>query len=157
LKRLGVPTLDELVELARNHPDPVTLFIETKHYPNTTYNFDVERMVTAALKRHRLIQPSPADHLRVAVHSFHPDGLRRLHRLAPNLPTVLLAPRLPSLAAVSQYLAVAKWARANAISFYQTLRAYPEAVDLAHRQGLNVWAGVVHDPIEARYLADLGV
>ncbi len=151
----------ELFDLVKDwiqHNDPdrsVTLFIETKHLQD--YKYQLERNLVDLFQRHGLADPEPTDRFRVAVHSSHPDALALVHRLAPKVPTVLLAPPLRTAAGVSGYLWAATKAHADGISFYKTLRAFPEAVDLAGRRGLNVWAGVVHDPVEAQYVKDLGV
>lgn len=156
LNRLGVPTLAQLLELTGQHGAPVTLFIEVKHF-TARYNHNIERQVVAVLEAYGLTNPTGEARLRPAVISFHPDGLRRIRGLAPNLPTILLAPPLPSLAALPALLATARWAGVQAIGLPKAVPAFPEAVDLAHRAGFNVWSGVVHDALTARYLVDVGV
>jgi glycerophosphoryl diester phosphodiesterase len=129
------------------------VFIEMKHLPNLEF---VRKMV-ALLESKHLTEPAPTDQFRAVLTSSSPLDMALAHRHAPELPTVLLAPQLPSMLAVKAYLSVAKLTHADGVSLYNALTAFPDAVDLAHRQGLNVWAGVVHDPIEARFLNDLGV
>jgi glycerophosphoryl diester phosphodiesterase/pSer/pThr/pTyr-binding forkhead associated (FHA) protein len=158
LQELGVPTLAQLLDLVIDHNGPVTLFTELKHYGPKDKNLESRLVELLSSPKYRhLLNPRPDDQTRVAVHAMRKDHLKLIRGLAPNLPTVLLAPRMQFLWEVSFFLKRAKDAGANAVSLYQTLRAFPEAVDLAHRQGLNVWAGVVHNAVEAQYLVDLGV
>jgi glycerophosphoryl diester phosphodiesterase len=145
--------LDRVNQYVGDNDRPVTVFIEMKHLPN----FEFVRKMAALLDSKHLIHPAPTDQLRAVVTSSSPLDMALAHRYAPDLPTVLLAPQLPSMLAVKGYLALAEKTHANGVSLYNALTAFPDAVDLAHRKGLSVWAGVVHDPIEARYLADLGV
>jgi len=152
-----IQTLDEVLNRTNQYVEengrPVTVFIEMKHLPN----FEFVRKMVALLESKHLIDPAPTDQLRAVLTSSSPLDMALAHRQAPELPTVLLAPQLPSMLAVKAYLSLAKFTHANGVSLYNALTAFPDTVDLAHRQGLSVWAGVVHDPIEARYLADLGV
>jgi len=81
-------TLDRLLRAVRDAGRPVRLLIETKH--PTRYGPHVERRLVALLHHHGLAAPEPGDPVRVRVMSFSPLALRRVTRLAPALPTVLL-------------------------------------------------------------------
>jgi DNA-binding NarL/FixJ family response regulator/GNAT superfamily N-acetyltransferase len=154
----GLLTLDQLVELVLDHDRPVKLFIEIKH--SEKYSWNVERQVVALLQRYGIANPASADQARAAVISFFPDGLKLVRNAAPSLPTVFLAPRLDiaPLATVLTSHRLAQAIGANGISHYiETLRAYPELVDLASRQGMIVYPGVVNNQRDALYSSDLGV
>jgi glycerophosphoryl diester phosphodiesterase len=72
---------------------PVRLLIETKH--PTRYGAGVERRLIALLDKYELATPLPGDPVQVTVMSFSPLAIRRIHELAPTLPTVILLEILP--------------------------------------------------------------
>jgi glycerophosphoryl diester phosphodiesterase len=86
-------TLDRLLRLVREAGRPVRLLIETKH--PSRYGAQVERRLVALLHRHRLAAPAADDPVRVTVMSFSALAIRRVRRLAPALPTVLLLELVP--------------------------------------------------------------
>jgi glycerophosphoryl diester phosphodiesterase len=86
-------TLDRLLAAVRVAERPVRLLIETKH--PTRHGAEVERRLVALLRRHRLAAPAAGDPVQVSVMSFSATALRRVHRLAPAVPTVLLLLWLP--------------------------------------------------------------
>jgi glycerophosphoryl diester phosphodiesterase len=83
-----VLTLDRLLRAVREAGRPVRLLIETKH--PVRHGAHVERRLVGLLHRHRLAAPAAEDPVRVTVMSFSALALRRVRRLAPALPTVLL-------------------------------------------------------------------
>jgi glycerophosphoryl diester phosphodiesterase len=72
---------------------PVQLHIETKH--PTRYGGLVERALVALLTRYGLATPLSRSTSPVTVMSYALTSLRRVHALAPVLPTVLLMDRVP--------------------------------------------------------------
>ena len=88
-----VLTLERLLDEVREAGRPVRLLIETKH--PSKYGPDVERRLVTLLHRHRLAAPDPDDPVRVCVMSFSALAIRRIRRLAPRLPTVLLLELIP--------------------------------------------------------------
>src|SRR4051812_33465085 len=82
-----VLTLDRLLELIVDAPRPIQLMVETKH--PTRYAGLVERTLVTTLRRYGLVLPD-AEPQRVTVMSFSEVALRRVRRLAPPLPLVLL-------------------------------------------------------------------
>jgi glycerophosphoryl diester phosphodiesterase len=137
-------TLDELLHLVKNHDRPVTLFIEAKEHGGR-----LERELAALLNRHGLANPASGDQPRVAVISFYPDAIWRLHRAAPEVPTVLLG-------SAARHLAPYVGASAIGPSI-ATLRAHPEIVDNAARHGLTTYCWTVNDQNDVQFARDLGV
>jgi glycerophosphoryl diester phosphodiesterase len=87
-------TLDRLLRAVRERAGrPVRLLIETKH--PSRFGREVERRLVALLHRHGLADPPPGTPVQVSVMSFSALAVRRIHRLAPSLPTVLLLDLLP--------------------------------------------------------------
>jgi glycerophosphoryl diester phosphodiesterase len=86
-------TLDRLLRAVREAVRPVRLLIETKH-PNR-YGTHLERRLVALLHHHDLAEPAAGDPVQASVMSFSPLALRRVRRLAPRVPTVLLLDLLP--------------------------------------------------------------
>lgn len=86
-----VLTLDRLLRLLREAGRPLRLLIETKH--PSRHGRQVEQRLVNLLHRHRLT--SGDGDLQVAVMSFAAFALRRVRRLAPELPTVQLLELLP--------------------------------------------------------------
>ena len=89
----SVLTLERLLELVRDTARPVALAIETKH--PTRYAGLVEQRLFEVLDRFGLARPRLGDATDVRVMSFSPVGLRRMRKLAPSLPRVLLMDRVP--------------------------------------------------------------
>lgn len=90
-----VLTLERLLHALRDVGRPVRLVIETKH-PNR-YGPQVEQRLVALLEAHGLATPVPDAPVQVAVMSFSPLAIRRVRRLAPNLPTVQLLEAIPAV------------------------------------------------------------
>ena len=88
-----VLTLERLVQLSQDYDRPVELHIETKH--PTRYGGLVERALLDLLARYGLASPVSRSVSRVTVMSFAASSLRRIHLMAPELPTVLLMVRVP--------------------------------------------------------------
>lgn len=91
-----VLTLENLLRLALDHADrprPLQLHIETKH--PTRYGGLVERTLVDLLARYGLSDPVSRSSSRVLVMSFAAVGLRRMHQMAPGIPTAFLMDRVP--------------------------------------------------------------
>jgi glycerophosphoryl diester phosphodiesterase len=91
--RIRLLTLDRLLDALRDRGGPVRLLIETKH--PSRYGAAVERRLVALLRQYGLAEPAAGDPIRVTVMSFSALALRRVHRLAPGLPTVYLMEIVP--------------------------------------------------------------
>jgi glycerophosphoryl diester phosphodiesterase len=86
-------TLERLLGALRDHGGPVRLLIETKH--PSRYGAEVERRLVEMLHRYGLAKPKADDPIQVTVMSFAALALRRIHRLAPGVPTVYLLEIMP--------------------------------------------------------------
>ena len=96
-ERRSVLTLERLLQLARDSTTvagrPVQLHIETKH--PTRYGGLVERALIDLLQRYGMAKPLSRSVSQVTVMSYAPTSLRRVHAMAPVLPTVYLMDRVP--------------------------------------------------------------
>lgn len=148
--RTGVLTLDRLVDFVLDVGRPVGLAIEAKH--PTRYAGLVERTVVDVLGSHGLLRPAP-DHPEIRLMSFSLLSLRRVHALAPELPTVLLMRRVPW------------WLRDGTLPprvpiagpALAVLRRDPEFVERVHQRGGKVHVWTVDDPADVEFVVSLGV
>ena len=154
-ERHSVLTLERLLQLAVDSRSPsgrpVSLHIETKH--PTRYGGLVERCLVDLLERYGLAAPLSRSVSPVTVMSFAPTSLRRVHQMAPMIPTVFLMERVPvryrdgtlplRVSAAGPALAV--------------LKAHPRYVDRVHARGGRVWCYTADDPADIDYLLALGV
>ena len=129
----------------------VQLQVETKH--PTRYGGLVERSLVALLDRYGLADPVSRSASPVAVLSFAPTSLRRIHALAPALPTVLNMERVPL-----RYRdgSLPPQVRAAAINL-RVARLHPGYVSRAHSHGHRVHVYTVDEPQDIDYLLALGV
>ncbi|WP_176561205.1 alpha/beta hydrolase [Mycobacterium neglectum] len=145
----GILTLERLLELVNGRDQPVTLFIEIKQRGG-----ELETALVDLLNRTGLANPaSPAD-ARVAVISFYPDALVRVHRGAPNVPTVQLG--LTQLGSITRHVGGTIGATAIGPSI-AALRANPEMVELAAARGMATYCWTVNDQADVQFARDLGV
>ena len=133
--RASVLTLDRLLQLVVDAGRPVGLAIETKH--PTRYAGLVERRLVRLLDRYGLAHPRLGSASRVRVMSFAQVGLRRVHRLAPSLGTVLLMERVPLRFRDGSLPPGVRIAGPS----IEILRSHPRYVDRVHRAGheVHVW------------------
>ena len=130
-----VLTLERLLRLALDSERPVQLHIETKH--PTRYGGLVERALVDLLARYGLAQPLTRSASRVTVMSFAATSLRRVHAMAPSVPTVLLMSRVPL-----RYRDGTLPPRVSiAGPSLEVLKAHPRYVERVHAAGnrLHVW------------------
>jgi glycerophosphoryl diester phosphodiesterase len=155
-----VLTLERLLELVGDAPQPVRLLIETKH--PTRYGGLVEKELVELLARFGWAgRAGPPDSLRqpadmasrVVVMSFAPTALRRVKLLAPDVPTVLLLEwRLPGLRDGMLPAGVP-----IAGPGLQVLQAEPGFVERAHARGNQVYVWTVNEPDDVDFVWGLGV
>lgn len=140
-----VLTLERLVQLALSHDRPVQLHIETKH--PTRYGGLVERALIDLLVRYPAAQPL------VTVMSFAATSLRRIHVMAPHLPTVLLMTRVPLRYRDGSLPLRVPIAGPD----LAVLKAHPAYVERVHAAGhrLHVWT--VNSEADIAYVRGLGV
>jgi glycerophosphoryl diester phosphodiesterase len=149
-----VLTLDRLLELVVDAPRPVQLLVETKH--PTRYAGLVERTVVESLRRFGLTAgPGPQGGPRssVTVMSFSEMALRRVRRLAPSLPLVLLMERVPvpwRSGALPKGVTIAG-------PSIEIIRKHPRYVRRVQDAGRGVFVWTVDEPVDVELLCALGV
>ena len=146
-----VLTLARLLELVVNAPRPIELAIETKH--PTRYAGLVERRLIETLAQVGLAAQAAEGSGQVRVMSFSEVALRRVRRLAPGVPMVLLMERVP----VSYRLGSLPRGVAVAGLSIEIVRAHPKFVHRLHAQGHGVHVWTVDDADDIDLVARLGV
>ena len=146
-----VLTLERLVQLVLDKDRPVELHIETKH--PTRYGGLVEKALIDLLARYGLARPVSRSVSRVTVMSFAPTSLRRIHAMAPELPTVYLMARVPL-----------RWRDGSlppridiAGPSLEILKAHPGYVERVHAMGNRVHVWTVDSPTDIASMLGLGV
>jgi glycerophosphoryl diester phosphodiesterase len=147
----GVLTFDALLELVVAAPRPVTLFVETKH--PVRYAGLVEAKLLATLARHGLAKPADKMRSRVLMMSFSARAVRRMHRHAPQLPTVLL---LNSIHPLRKDGSLPPWADLAGPGIH-LLRADPGYVARARSHGHETYVWTVDDPADIALCQRLGL
>jgi len=149
--RRQVLTLERLLEVVTDCGRPLDLAIETKH--PTRYAGLVELTLVELLSRFGLTAPARDGRCRARVMSFAPTGLRRIHALAPAVPTVYLMRRVP--------LRLRDGERPRGVTALgpalPALRTHPEYVDRVQAGGGQVHVWTVDDPADVDYVIGLGV
>ncbi len=150
-----VLTLDRLLEYATSSPGRVRLAIETKH--PTRHTRKVEEALVDTLRRFGLLgngRPVEwAGRPAVRVMSFSQLAVRRMHELAPGIPTVqLIGKRLRTVR--RELLIGAATAVGPGIG---VLRTDPEYVADAHAAGKEVHVWTVNRPADMDFVRGLGV
>ena len=154
-ERRSVLTLERLVQLAVDSRSPsgrpVQLHIETKH--PTRYGGLVERALVALLTRYGLAAPLSRSVSPVTVMSYALTSLRRVHALAPVLPTVLLMDRVPV-----RYRDGRLPLQVSAAGVAMRVpRKHPGYVQRVHAQGGALAVFTVDEPDDIDLCLDLGV
>ena len=150
-ERRSVLTLERLLQLVLDHGRPVQLQVETKH--PTRYGGLVERSLVDLLDRYGLSQPLSRSVSRVAVLSYAPTSLRRIHAMVPAVPTVLNMDRVPvryrdgSLPPQVGGAGIA----------LRIARAHPSYVEKVQAHGGRVQVFTADEPADIDYLVELGV
>lgn len=147
-----VLALDELLRVVSERAArPVLLLIETKH--PSRYGPGVERRLVALLRRHRLATPDPQAAVRVSVMSFSLLALRRVQRLAPALPVVLLLDRLPLGLPARWPLDRLPPGVSIAGPSIELVRARPGLVPALRAAGHRVYVWTVNEPADLALVA----
>ena len=146
-----VLTLERLLQLALDSDRPVQLHVETKH--PTRYGGLVEKALVDLLDRYGLAQPLTRSASRVTVMSFAPTSLRRVHVMAPAVPTVLLMARVPL-----RYRDGSLPPRVDiAGPSLDILQAHPSDVERVHEAGNRVHVWTVDSEEDISFVLGLGV
>lgn len=146
-----VLTLDRLLRSLREAGRPVRVLVETKH-PNR-YGAEVERRLVALLRAHDLATPAPDDPVRVTVMSFSPMAIRRVRRLAPALPTVLLLEALPPMVRLGRLPFDTRIAGPG----IRLVRSRPSLVPALRAAGNQVYVWTVNRPADLDLVRGLEV
>jgi glycerophosphoryl diester phosphodiesterase len=147
----SVLTLERLVQLVTSHALPVELHVETKH--PTRYGGLVEKALVDLLERYDLARPASRSVSRVTVMSFAPTSLRRIHAMAPGLPTVYLMSRVPLRYRDGRLPPRVEVAGPS----LEVLKAYPQYVERVHEQGNRVHVWTVDSDADIEEVLALGV
>ena len=146
-----VLTLERLLQLVLDADRPVQLQIETKH--PTRYGGLVERALVELLARYGVDRPRTREESRVAVLSYAVSSLRRIHLMAPGLPTVLNMDRVPVWLRDGT-LPPQVWAAGVDM---RVMRKHPKYVERVHRAGGRVHVFTADKPDDIDLLLRLGV
>ncbi len=147
-----VLTLDALFALVRDWDRPVQLAVETKH--PTRYAGLVERQLVDLLRQYGWAHKVEDEGgQRVRVMSFSRVSLRRVHDLAPAVPTVFLIDR------VRRRYRDGLLPRGNVIAgpSIDMVRRFPRYVAKAQAKGHAVHVWVVNDQADLELCKGLGV
>jgi glycerophosphoryl diester phosphodiesterase len=145
-----VLTLERLIEAAQAVDRPIRLLIETKH--PTRYRGLVEERLVTVLRRYALDRPGTGP-LQATMMSFSAGAVRRVRRLAPELPTVLLMDLLPPWLRDGRLPAGIPIAGPGV----RLLRNHPRLVDRLHDQGKQVYVWTVNSAADVDLVRGLGV
>lgn len=155
----GVLCLTELVELAFDWGQPVTLFIETKH--PVRYGALVERRLLELLDGYGLVEPRHAARVHAVMMSFSTAAVWRVRRSAPMLPTVQLGEAARFLGAGSAEASGAANAGPPGVRSVGpsigTLRERPQLVERAVAAGRGVYCWTVDEFADVTFCRDVGV
>lgn len=146
-----VLTLEQLLRLVTESERRVELHIETKH--PTRYGGLVERALVDLLSRYGLASPLSRSVSQVTVMSFAPTSLRRIHVMAPTLPTVYLMSRVP-LRYRDGSLPPRMFVAGPSL---EILKAHPRFVERLHSQGNRVHVWTVDAQADIEFVLGLGV
>jgi glycerophosphoryl diester phosphodiesterase len=154
-ERRSVLTFERLLQLALDSRTPsgrqVQLHVETKH--PTRYGGLVERSLVDLLTRYGLAEPLSRSVSPVTVMSFAATSLRRVHALAPLLPTVLLMERVPVRYRDGR---LPPRVRSAGVAL-EVLQKHPSYVQRVHDQGHRLHVYTVDEPADIAYVLELGV
>ena len=154
-ERRKVLTLERLVQLALDSTTPagrpVQLHIETKH--PTRYGGLVERALVTLLDRYGLAQPLSRSVSQVTVMSYAATSLRRIHALAPVVPTVLLMDRVPVRHRDGRLPLHVSAAGVD----LKVVQKHPDHVRRVHAQGGRLAVFTVDEPEDIDLVLSLGV
>lgn len=141
----GILSLRELVAFCRDQPQPLGLFVETKH--PSRFAWQVERAVVAELVQGLgpYLEGLPV----LAGMSFSPVAVRRLAALAPRLQRVRLRSNRAPVPQLSTSHACALDIR--------LVRADPTVVRDCHERGQLTYVWTVNRPDDMALCVDLGV
>jgi glycerophosphoryl diester phosphodiesterase len=154
-ERRSVLTLERLLQLVLDHKGPsgrqVELHVETKH--PTRYGGLVERSLVELLSRYGLAAPLSRSVSPVTVMSYAATSLRRVHAMAPLLPTVYLMDRVPV-----RYRdgTLPPQVRSAGLAL-ASVKRHPRYVQRVHDQGNRLHVFTVDEPADIDLMLELGI
>jgi len=151
MDRRQVLTLERLLETVADCGRRVELAIETKH--PTRYAGLVELTLVDLLARFGHTSRGADGRWQARIMSFASSSLRRVHELAPGLPTVYLMERVPLRLRDGDLPGAAVAAGPS----LRALRAFPAYVERVHEQGHQVHVWTVDADNDVEYVLNLGV
>lgn len=154
-ERGKVLTFERLLQLVLDWGAPAgrrpQLQVETKH--PTRYGGLVERSLVEVLERYGLARPISRSVSQVAVLSYATTSLRRIHTMAPSIPTVWNMDRVPVRHRDGR-LPLRVSAAGIGLDF---VKRHPGVVDRLHAHGHRVHVFTADDPADIAFLLELGV
>lgn len=147
----SVLTLDALLDLVQAAGRPVGLSIETKH-PSRFGGLVEELLVNTLARRGLLDTPRPRT-AAIRLMSFAEVALRRMRRLAPGVPRVMLMDRVPVRFRSGWLPYRARYAGPG----IEIVRAHPDYVRRVHESGGKVHVWTVNEPADVDLCLRLGV
>ena len=149
--RYRVLDFTTLLALVEASPRPVRMFVETKH--PTRYAGLVEQTLVDQLRHFGFHRPSRRDGSPVTMMSFSSLAVRRVHELAPEVPTVLLLDKVPP---VRRDGSLPRGATVAGPGMH-VLRAHPKYVRRARERGNKVYVWTVDEPEDLELALSLNV
>ncbi|MCB0916114.1 MAG: glycerophosphodiester phosphodiesterase [Actinobacteria bacterium] len=140
-----VLTLDALLDLVEAADRPVGLSIETKH--PSRFGRLVEELLVQTLDARGFLSPHRPKAARIRVMSFAEVALRRMRRLAPQVPRVLLMDRIPIRCRSGWLPYGARYAGPG----IEVIREHPRYVRRVHEAGGKVHVWTVDDPADVEF------
>ena len=148
--RKSVLTFERLLQLVLDADRRIELFVETKH--PTRYGGLVERRLVESLRRFDLDRPTDGVPSQVSLMSFSEVALRRMRRMAAELPLVYLMDRVPVIyrtGALPRGISVAG-------PSIDVVRKHPSYVRRVHDAGGRVFVWTVDDPADVDLVHRVG-
>lgn len=149
--RSRILTLRTLLATLLDASSTISFSIETKH--PTRYGGYVESALVELLEYFGLLRPAVDTPSRVRLMSFSSWALRRLHRMTPGTPTVLLMDRLFLWRTSGWLLNNVDIAGISVAA----LRKHPGYVAVAHAKGHQVHVWTVDEPADVALCIETGV
>lgn len=145
----SVPTVTDLLGLARTCGRPLHLALETKH--PTRHGGRTERVLAATLREAGMTGPDP-NGVTVVVMSFNAAALMRMARLLPDVPRVLLCDQRPLAAILARgsFIDIEGWS-------VRAVRAVPAVVARARSRSHGVAVWTVDEPVDVAHCVSVGV
>lgn len=146
-----VLTLDALLDLVASAGRPVGLSIETKH--PSRFGGLVEQLLVETLTQRGMLTPLRTGAGEIRVMSFAEVAMRRMRRLSPTVPRVLLMDRVP-IRLRSGWLPYGVRYAGPGIDI---IRMHPGYVRRVHESGGKVHVWTVDEPDDVALCLDVGV